>query len=196
MSLLDFLEYKEETFSCKKCNWKGLGADAILGKQHTGSGYNLICPNEKCNAVITLLEYDTEPFFDRYKDILSKKLQYLEDSIRYKIESVDDLPEMEQLEGTIVFQEKQIDDKDFIIFTLNGKEIGREIRTYGYYTRLLELSELFKEKYGNRLRDIVPDVDGYHLLGDSPASTVLLKIMRFRIIDNFFRNNKDYVRGN
>jgi hypothetical protein len=51
-------------------------------------------------------------------------------------------------------EEEPKDGEDGYIVLYSGKkEIWREIRTYEYYERYIELGNIIKEKYGSRLTD-------------------------------------------
>ena len=54
----------------------------------------------------------------------------------------------------------------YIILLHKEDELWKEIRCYEFYTRYLELGELLKQKYGERLIDFEADYT-VHLGGDS-----------------------------
>ena len=48
----------------------------------------------------------------------------------------------------------------------------------------IEIGKLFKEKYGKRMVDLVPEVDGLYLYGDSCSSVQLIDEFRAELRSN------------
>ena len=48
----------------------------------------------------------------------------------------------------------------YIVISWNGQEIWREIRYFEYYPRYLQLGNILKEKYGDRLIDFEAEYNG------------------------------------
>jgi hypothetical protein len=174
--------YEEMNFSCKKCNWSGKGEQCSEGID-SSSGFPVLCP--KCDEYIewiditvsleTLLEYGTEEekarareqqaFYDRVRD--SRSL------------TCDKLPEIEAEEIVITLREIQKGDNEdgFIVLYWGDKEIWREIRTFEYYERFIEIGQILKEKYGKKFVDFDMEYTVY-LGGDSLSA--FDKVRKFR----------------
>jgi hypothetical protein len=109
------------------------------------------------------MEYGTE----EEKASASERQDFLGRVKAAELKSPDQLPEIEADEIVITLcEEHKTDGKDgSIVLYWNEKEIWREILTYEYYDRYLELGEILKEKYGNRLIDFEAKITT-HLGGD------------------------------
>ena len=91
----------------------------------------------------------------------------------------DQLPEIESDEIVISLREEDIGihEDGVIILYWNKNEIWREVRTYEYYNRYIELGHILKEKYGNKLIDFEVKFTLF-LGGDSPLA--IDKVNEFR----------------
>jgi len=163
--------YKELFFSCKKCDWNGTGKQANVGFD-SSSGFPLLCP--KCGKYIDwiditvsldeLLKYGTE------KDkAYARQQQLFYDSVTTsRLKSCDQLPEIESDKIVITLREEEpVDGEDgYIVLYWNEQEIWREIRTFEYSHRYVELGHILKEKYGSRIIDFEAEYT-YYFGGDS-----------------------------
>ena len=80
----------------------------------------------------------------------------------------------------IVLREEENDQNDdaYIVLYWNDQEIWRELRTYEYYGRYIELGEMLKSKYSKRLVDFDIQTNGIYLYGDSISAWD--KVQEFR----------------
>lgn len=163
--------YKELNYSCKKCDWNGTGeqADEDMG---TSSGFPLLCP--RCGEYIDwidvtvslddLLTYGTE----EDKASARQRQAFLSRVRAAELKSPDQLPDIEADEIIITLreEEKSTTDSDaYIVLLWKEKELWREVRSFEYYPRYLELGNILKEKYGDRLVDFETKYT-VHLGGD------------------------------
>jgi len=175
--------YKELNFSCKKCDWSGTGEQAKEGMD-SNSGFPLLCP--KCDEYIEwisimvsldeLLKYGTE----QDKADARRRQDFLNRVWASELKSPDQLPDIDVDEIIITLreEEKQTGSDDaYIVIYWKDKELWREVRSFEYYPRYLELGELLKEKYGERLIDFEAEHTVY-LGGDS--LTAFEKVDSFR----------------
>ena len=96
-----------------------------------------------------------------------------------RLKNCDQLPEIASDKIIITLKEEEnVNGEDgYIILYWNEKEIWREIRTFEYYDRYIELGNLLKEKYGERLVDFETDYTVY-LGGDYHRA--FEKVKKFR----------------
>lgn len=79
---------------------------------------------------------------------------------------ISHLPDLNDSFMAFILRETQKGDEKFIEITHKGKLIWKEVLVYEYFERFIELGKIFKVKYGSRMIDLVPDVDGDYLYGD------------------------------
>lgn len=60
----------------------------------------------------------------------------------------------------------------YITVTYKGKQIWKEIHGYEYYGRFIEMGQILKEKYGDRMFDLVPASAAMY--GDAMSSPELV----------------------
>lgn len=58
-------------------------------------------------------------------------------------------------------------EEKFMVISFNEKIIFREEITFEYFERFIEVGNLLKEKYNNKIVDFKLNVNGYLLYGDS-----------------------------
>ena len=152
--------YTELNFSCEKCDWFGTGEQAKEGMDSpSGFGFALLCP--KCDKYIDwidgtvslndLINYGTE----EDKASAKKQMQFYDDVRNSRKDFEKNLPDIEDEEIVVILREEDAEEtrRGHIVLYWGEKEIWREIRTYEYYDRYLELGGILKGKYGSRLID-------------------------------------------
>ena len=92
--------------------------------------------------------------------------------------NINQLPDLDSDLMTFVLREVKEGGENYIEITYNDEVVWKEIRVYEYYERFIEIGKLFKEKYGKRMIDIVPDVNGVYLYGDDSHSFQLIEDFR------------------
>lgn len=168
---MDYDTYKSETFSCKHCGWTGLGSEASQGEMFN-AGFELDCP--KCHERFPVLICFQIPKDDETISIRQKWLDSL-------LKDVSQLPELHDDFMAFVLREITKDNKNYIVITYQDKIIWEEVFGYEYYERFIEIGELFKQKYGDKMIDFVPDVDGYSLYGDKASSDFQVENFRRKL---------------
>ena len=173
--------YKELSIFCKKCGWSGIGEQAKEGMD-SSRGFPLLCP--KCDGYIEwvditvsiddLLNYGTE----KDQKYAQKRLKFLKKVREKELKTPDQLPDIDadEIIITLCEEENNSDDAHIVLYWQN-QELWREIRSFEYYPRYLELGNLLKQKYGNRLVDFVTEYTVY-LGGD--CLSAFDKVRQFR----------------
>jgi hypothetical protein len=116
-----------------------------------------------------VLEHGTEE--DKAGVLWRKK--FLERVKAAELKDPSHLPEIDSDDIVITVEELPRNDEDgdaYIILLWNGTEIWREIRTYEYCERFIEIGDMLKKRYGSRLKDFVP-CKGPYMYGDYGSSS-------------------------
>jgi uncharacterized protein (DUF169 family) len=168
MKTSTYYTYKKEEFICKECKWKGLGENTDQGELFNEL-FEIYCPS--CHEVVGIIPYPTIEEVLEFGDEEEKEEARLAIDFHKKIEaaelkSIKQLPEINGDQLIFEITEKNQEEDDYVVISLNGKVIWEEIIAYEYYSRFLELGALFKKKYGSKMIDFIPNVDGYLLWGD------------------------------
>lgn len=101
------------------------------------------------------------------------------------------LPDLNDDLMAFVVREIDEDNGKYIVVSYMGKDIWRELVLYEYYEQFINLGKKFKEKYGDKMIDFVPDVGDYYIYGDHYESIGLVKNFRKEI-----KNHFDYTISN
>jgi len=177
----DYYSYKGEKFSCRNCGWTGTGKDVEMGEMFK-DGFEVNCPN--CHEhfpgliMFPMIEEVLEKGSKIDKLAASAMKSSQEKWLASLLKNINQLPNLGDDIMCFTLKELKVDGEDFIVITYNEEVVWKEIRVYEYYDRLIEIGQLFKKKYGKRMVDIVPEVDGLYLYGDSCSSAQLIDKFR------------------
>lgn len=158
-------DWKESIATCRKCSWQGTGEQCKVGEiYHELIGYN--CPS--CGEEIFVINLPTieesRQNWDKVSGVDKLQIQLAETRIadfsKRSLKSPDQLPDI-PLEGKdddliLVWdvEDYQLGGDTLIKY---GKEIiWREPSSYEDYERFTAVGKILKQKYGNRLQDLVP----------------------------------------
>jgi hypothetical protein len=177
-----FEEWQEKECGCTDCDWKGTLADCGRGGLHRGLYMELYCP--ECSELADLLilpeekkcagasEGLTEEQLKARKEDEEAKRAYL----ALCLQSPDQLPALP--DGELILTWDQVEGETVIL----GKEsvIWREPVAYEGFERFERIARIAKEKYGERLKDMIPtDRSKLFLYGDFfPSIAYLGKVRR------------------
>ena len=169
-----YYKHKTHNYSCKNCGWIGTGEQTETMEVHS-DWMEIGCP--KCYNLVGTLRFPTIDEILKYgtseeKAQARKKQLFVNRVMASRLKGCEQLPEIESSEIIISLREEAPADegKDgFIVLYWGGDEIWREIRTYEYWDRYIELGKILKEKYGNRLKDFEAEITT-HLGGDYTPS--------------------------
>ena len=183
----DYYSFKGEKFSCRNCGWTGTGKEIEEGEMFD-DGFEVDCPN--CHE-----HFPGLIMFPMIEEVLGKgskkdKLaavamkSFREKWLASLLKKTDQLPDLHDDLMIFELRELKVDGEDFIVITYNGEVVWKEIRVYEYYDRFIEIGKIFNKKYGKRMVDIVPEVDGLYLYGDSCSSVQLIDEFRAELRAN------------
>ena len=183
-----YYEYKKQDYFCRKCRWEGIGGQTEEGEM-ARCYFEIICPG--CGILLDIVMFPTIDEILSYgtesEKASARKKKLSTDRVNAsRLQDSDQLPEIDSNEFVITLREEFVDGKEGeIVLYWNETEIWRELITYEYYDRYIELGRILKEKYGSRVIDFEAEPTIY-LLGDYfPA---LDEVERFR---EYFRSNRN-----
>ena len=151
-------------------------------------GFEVDCP--KCHErfpeliMFPMIDEVMEKGSKKDKLAAAKQKKSREKWLASLLKSTNQLPDLH--DDIMIFELKELEDngENYIIITYNGLVVWKEIRVYEYYDRFIEIGKLFKKKYGKRMVDLVPEVDGLYLYGDSCSSVQLIDEFRAELRSN------------
>lgn len=171
--------YKKHLYRCEKCGWSGYGEELEQGDLYR-DGFEVNCP--KCKELLELIVFPTFEEVLKFGSEAEKKdvreqMGFWKKWEESKLKSIEQLPDLEG--DNLIFQveERRHKSEDYLFIMQDGKEVWKEICPYEYYQRFTEIGTILKEKYGSRMKDLVPPENGCYLYGDSIHSV--------KIIENF-----------
>jgi hypothetical protein len=180
----NYYSYKTEKYSCRHCGWIGFGKDAEQGEIFK-DGFEVDCPkcHERLPGLILFptIEETLEKGTEADKRAANASKSFREKWLSSLVTDVNQLPDLHGDLMAFVLREIEEEGEKYIIITEQNKIILKEILAYEYYNRFIEIGKLLKQKYGDNMIDLVPDVDGYYLYGDSIHSYNLIKKFRKRL---------------
>lgn len=186
MSYNDY-SYKSEKYSCQHCGWTGLGDELKFGEMFN-DGFEVNCP--KCHErfpgliLFPTIEEALEKGTEEDKLHAKDRKAFREKWLASLLTDVEQLPDLNDDYMTFVLREVEENGENYVVLTEHGEVIWKEIRAYEYYERFIELGKLLKQKYGDRMIDLVPDVSGFYLYGDKISSINLIKNFRNKLRSN------------
>jgi len=175
----NYYTYSTVEYECKLCGWKGLGKDTLLGEGFSEL-FEFDCP--ECHENIGCISYPTIAETIKYGNAeerieAKKRNEWMVEVEKMRLKSITQLPNIEDdsIDFTIT---KSDNDQDYLVVLFNRQEIWREIRTYEYFERFIEIGNLLKKKYGKKMVDLIPEGDDEYLYGDSLSSVSLIEEFR------------------
>lgn len=182
--------HEKETYNCEKCGWKGLGAEAIIGDEYARVGFELDCPVCPGIEEVGFVEF---PFLEDVakngtgidKIMANQRLEFLEELEASYLKHPDQLPNIDRWQFTFVLQEKEIEGRKYLVVTSEGNEIWKELGSWEFYWRYMEIGDILLEKYGKYVTDIVPDTPWINIYGDSLSAADKVHDYRMKIREKY-----------
>lgn len=183
----NYYSYKTESFSCNHCGWSGYGKEVTQGEMFS-DGFEVCCPecHERFPGLILFptIEVTLKKGSPEDKLDATVRQSFREKWLASLLKNAKQLPDLHYDFMAFVLREIEEDGEMFIVITHRNKIIWKEILAYEYYGRFIEIGKLFRKKYGDRMIDLVPDVDGYYLYGDRIRSLSLVEEFRRELRGN------------
>ena len=179
-------DWKVQSQTCRDCGWQGTGEDATFGDIYATFG-EVLCP--RCNAILFVLAWPTteesRQNWDKLDDAGKRQVIRREtrdqDIARRSLKAPENLPELDG-EELIFGWDQQGDD---MLITYGDQIIWRKPVFYEGSDRFAEVAEILRQKYGDRLRDLVPSEQSkLYLYGDWTYTVTKVEQIIQRLRDN------------
>jgi hypothetical protein len=175
-------EWMKKEYTCSGCSWSGTGGESTRGLLFREKFIELTCPT--CSEFLDVLILPAEKGCAHSLEGLSEeqlkaKAEEKEQERQYRekcLSVADQLPNLPDGEITLSWDMEQ--DQTQI---RNGEAvIWSEPAVYEGFDRFEQIALILKEKYGNRLKDLVPtDRSKLFLYGDyEPSLAFLIKLRK------------------
>ena len=177
--------WKEDTYVCDKCGWKGTGEDCTQGEMFNDL-YEIDCPS--CGKRVDVVLYPTieesranwEKVSDADKAMIEAREQFIKEAESRCLESPEELPEVEG--DVLIFvwdQHKYEKNRDDTVITYGKQVIWTEPAFYEGYDRFIEVAKILKKRYGDRFIDLIPaERSGNYLYGDRISAPQIIEEYR------------------
>lgn len=154
---IKYSSYKTQELTCPDCGWSGLGSEACLNFETV---MDLECP--KCFKMLAIISSPTygEVLYkgsERDREALLREIKFKENFERVCLKTRDQLPEIEGSNLRFNFRSDTIKGEDLNIIEYQGKPVWQEPMLFEGYERFIKMGAIMKEKYGNRMIDLIPD---------------------------------------
>ena len=165
---INYYTYQDEYFECENCSWKGKGKDTESGEIFSAL-FEIDCPS--CREPITHISYPTTEETLKYGSDKEKKEarernKWIQKVQEMQLTNVKQLPKIDKHD--ITFKLDVSEDLKYILLKYDDNTIWKEIRTFEYYERYLEIGELLKLKYKKKIAGFIPsnEIDRVYFYGD------------------------------
>ena len=174
-------EWMKKEYTCGSCSWSGNGGETARGIMYRGTFLELTCPT--CSEFLDVLILPAEKGCAHSREGLSEeqlKAKEAEDEQerQYReqcLASAGQLPDLPEGEITLSWDMEQ----DLTQIRNGETIIWSEPVVYEGFDRFEQVAVILKEKYGSRLKDLVPtDRSKLFLYGDYEPSLAYLKKVR------------------
>jgi hypothetical protein len=167
-----YSDWQELPYTCPECAWSGLGKACKQGQMFREL-FELCCPNcgEKLGIVLFPTVEESRQNWDKVSEADKRAVETIEfrqrDFANRGLKSPDQLPDLEGDDLILVWDVEHFDGGDLMI-KYGERVIWRETGFYECYKRFEAMTALLKQKYGDRLQDLVPTRKSeLYLYGDS-----------------------------
>lgn len=185
--------WRTHPLTCPKCGWTGSFEQGSM--EHHKALMDSSCP--MCSwedaPMLAIVRFptmaETEANIDRLSD--EEKADYLERKrflVRLEetsLKSPDDLPDLSAAEIRLSWDFHEDEDQESWTILRHGEQIvWQELAVYEGAERFVEVLEILKRKYGERLVDVVPtDASEVFLYGDRLRFVGMVETARTQLAD-------------
>lgn len=185
----DCYEFKRSTVSCPACGWSGAGSETALGELFDQL-WEFHCPS--CGEELGICSFPTLEQSRANWDSLSEDerrhieaIEQFQTSLQESsLKAAEELPGLDSdaivVDWALEKTEQAID--DWTVLRFGERELWREPAVYEGAARFEKVVSILKEKYGLRLRDVVPSAASeIYLYGDRMSSVADVEAIRKRV---------------
>lgn len=170
--------------TCPTCGWKGTFYDGWV--KYYDALQDSTCPD--CEKMLAIVPYPTleesvqnlDKLTDKKKQEVTARKNWLARYEAASLKSVSQLPELEGDELSLEWDMIEAKPGENITLIWHGdREVWRELTCYEGYERFQTVVAILKEKYGQRLVDVVPtDASTLYLYGDKLSAIGIVDKIR------------------
>jgi hypothetical protein len=177
--------WKKYHLNCE-CGWKG-ELDDERCENHDGL-MDFDCPN--CKTILATILYPTleeskqnwDKLDNSEKEHITRIEAFQKKFEEESLKSSDQLPDLHGNHFVFVWDSSLIEGKTVILF--GEKTIWSEPTQYEGYERFVEILEILKAKYGDKLKDFIPtEASQMYLLGDRLNAGQIIEEARSKLIN-------------
>jgi len=182
--------WKQESIGCPECGWHGVG-DACARGELFPDMFELCCP--ACGKSLTAVLFPTIEESRQNGDKLGETdrlaIDYIEmrraDVSACSLKNADQLPDIEEKEFSLTWSVEGSDLVEDTVISLGDRCLWREPSGYENYWRFIEIAEMLKQRYGSRVKDLVPTRESeLSLYGDRLSSPQMVEVARGKLAGN------------
>jgi DNA-directed RNA polymerase subunit RPC12/RpoP len=171
-----YSDWQTQVYACGKCGWRGKGGACQQGEIFSEL-FEICCPEcgEKVGLVMFPTFAESRQNWHKVSDLDKKAVEIGEtlqkDFASRRLNTPDQLPDLEGDDLILIWDTEKREGGDVLI-KYGERVIWRETGFYENYERFAEMVALLKQKYGNRLQDLVPTRKSQlYLYGDSLSAS-------------------------
>jgi hypothetical protein len=182
--------WREMLFHCAKCGMETTGDQLVLGEYY-GEGFNLQCTG--CHHLVACVTHPLVSEVLKHKgelppEVLSDAREFAKGYAHYqkaKLTRPKQLPEIELDHIVLIWDARYLpEDHNEIEFIIRcgEREIFRGPGCWECYDYFISACKVLRNKYGNRLYDVIPTERTYfYMWGDRLSAPCYMEEMRKRI---------------
>jgi hypothetical protein len=161
--------WKSDEVVCDKCGWKGRGEECEQGEMFEEL-FELNCPS--CSKRLFVVTYPTieesrqnwDKLSEADKRMVEERERFLQLAENSCLKSADQLPDIAGDDLVFVWDQSR---EDLTLIRYGDRIVWKEPAYYEGYERFVEVVSILHEKYGSRIKDLVPTLRSMnYLYGD------------------------------
>jgi len=185
-------DWRDSQIACPKCGWKGMLKEEALEEYDQLADFS--CPT--CQQILAIINYPTRADIERNWDKLPAQEKALysgafkkqDEFANTRLDSPNQLPEIDADSIVLVWDSEEKPDNEgahatqYVVIKHDGKPIWQELAFYECVGRFDQVVTILQQKYGSRLKDLVPsEASKTYLGGDDLSAWEKLAKIRARM---------------
>jgi len=167
-----YSNWREDIYTCAACRWQGTGEQCEQGELFSEL-YEICCPScgEKIDLVMLPTIEESRQNWSKLSDEDKMSVEHIEEfrdeCAARGLKSSEQLPNIEGDDLVFTWDIEDYQRGGDTLIKHGHTIIWREPAYYEGYERFAEVANILKQKYGDRLQDLVPTRKSYiYLYGD------------------------------
>lgn len=186
--MTSYYTWKQDPYECSGCGWKGTGEQCTTTLLL--DLFEIRCPS--CGNMVGVMQWPTFEDSRQHWDMLSESEKKLvefgeaqqKEILSRRLTSPTQLPDIEGDNLVFTWDIEDLQMGGDTLLGYGGEIIWREPAIYEGYGRFLEVAWILKEKYGDRMQDLVPTEKSLlYLWGDRLTAPDIIEERRSKLRD-------------